>query len=176
MDLNFSQVNNILKMGMGSRVELDFVDILGEMEGVLVGDTAKGFLCVLAETRVTETYPSRPFRVNAGAVHQYVYVGDNKTKYLSEIKAGDQILVSDGKSERYISVGRVKIETREFEQISLKSGITATLQKADSVYVLGKEGPIHLLDLKIGDILSTFPMRNVARHKGKPIEESIIER
>lgn len=176
MDLHCSQVNHILEMGKGARVELDFVDVLGELEGVLVGDSARGFFCVLAETRATETYPPRPFRVNAGAIHQYVYVGDNKTKYLSEIKAGDQILVSDGKAERFVAVGRVKIEPREFEQICLDSGITATLQKADSVYVLGKEGPIHLMDLKAGDMVATFPMQDIARHKGVPIEESIIEK
>lgn len=176
MEVKTNAIDCISEMGSGARVEIDFIDILGENEGILVGDSAKGFICVLAETRETKTYPPRPFRVNAGAIHQYIYIGDNQTKYLSEIKAGDKILVVDGKSERLVSVGRVKIENREFERISLDSGISATLQKADSVFVLGVNGPAHLVDVKKGDIIYSFPMKEIARHKGVAIEEVITEK
>ena len=143
MELEYGAVAQIADMGEGTRVELDFVDVLGSSEGVLVGDTARGFLCVLGETRSTDTYPPRPFRVNAGAIHQYVYMGDNKTKYLSEVKAGDRIVITDGKKERLVSVGRVKIEKRPFKKIILDDGISATLQDADSVFIMGKENPVH---------------------------------
>lgn len=176
MEAKTSKIISILEMGTGTRVEIDFIEVLGENEGVLVGDSAKGFMCVLAETRETETYPPRPFRVNAGAIHQYVYVGENQTKYLSEIKAGDRVIVVDGTNERLVTVGRVKIESREFERISLDSGITATLQKADSIFVLGNDGPSHLADIKEGDVISFFPMQDVARHKGIAIEETITEK
>lgn len=175
LDKNFSHVINRVDMGVGARVEIDFIDILNNDEGILVGDSAKGFVCILAETRGTETYPPRPFRVNAGAIHQYVYVKDNTTKYLSEIRPGDKILVTNGINERSITVGRVKIENREFERICLESGITATLQKADSVFLLSKDGSAHLFDITDKDMLAYFPMEDIARHKGQPIQESVIE-
>ena len=176
MEVKTSKIESILEMGLGTRVEIDFIEILGANEGVLVGDSAKGFVCVLAETRKTETYPPRPFRVNAGAIHQYVYVGENQTKYLSELKAGDRVIVVDGTNERLVTVGRVKIESREFERISLDCGITATLQKADSIFVLGNDDPFHLVDIKEGNMLTCFLMQDTARHKGIAIEETIIEK
>lgn len=113
-------------MGKGSQVEIDFVDVLIDTERILVGDSARGFICVLAETRETGTYSHHPFRINAGAIHQYVYVGDSKTKYLSKLKSGDLILVTDGIKERIVKICRVKME-KKFEKIVLKSGASDTL-------------------------------------------------
>ena len=36
--------------------------------------------------------PPRPFRVNAGPVHAYVLMADGSTKYLSECRAGDEVM------------------------------------------------------------------------------------
>ena len=176
MELAYGTVAQITDMGEGTRVELDFVDILGSSEGVLVGDTARGFLCVLGETRSTDTYPPRPFRVNAGAIHQYVYMGDNKTKYLSEVKAGDRIVITDGKNERLVSVGRVKIEKRPFKKIILDKGISATLQNADSVFIMGKETPVHFMEVQEKTEIAYMKAESFARHKGEVIEEEIEER
>lgn len=176
MDYSVSKITNIIEMGTGSRVEVDFIDILEKNEGVLVGDTARGFFLVLAETRETETYPPRPFRVNAGSIHQYICVGDNKTKYLSELKSGDKVLITDGKSERYVTIGRVKIEKREFIHIEVDSNVTATLQKADSVHIAGKSGALHLIDVGEGTEVVIVPGKDIARHKGQVIEEEIQEK
>lgn len=176
MELEYGAVAQIIDMGEGTRVELDFVDALGSSEGVLVGDTARGFLCVLGETRSTDTYPPRPFRVNAGAIHQYVYMGDNKTKYLSEVRAGDRIVITDGKKERLVSVGRVKIEKRPFKKIILDDGISATLQDADSVFIMGKESSVHFKDVKEQEKIAYLKAESYARHKGEAIEEEIEER
>lgn len=176
MDYVTSKIVKILDMGEGTRVEADFIDILGEDEGVLVGDTARGFFLVLAETRETETYPPRPFRVNAGSIHQYICAENGETKYLSELKAGDRILVTDGVNERYVTLGRAKIEKREFLRIELENGITATLQKADSIYIKGKNEAEHLLDCKIGEEVTIAVGENVARHKGRAIDEEIKEK
>jgi 3-dehydroquinate synthase class II len=56
---------------------------------------------------------SRPFRVNAGAVHAYVQAPGGKTAYLSELKSGAEVLVADaaGRAKTAV-VGRCKIETR----------------------------------------------------------------
>ena len=170
--------NNVktMDMGQGTRVEIDFIDLLSENEGVLVGDSAKGYVRVLAECRKTETYPPRPFRVNAGAIHQYICIGDSKTKYLSELKSGDQIMVSDGQSERLITIGRLKLEKREFIRLQFDSGISATLQKADSVYLAGKESAVHLLDVDTNSNIQIFIDTGVARHKGEVIKEEITEK
>lgn len=175
MKFQFSKIKERMDMGEGSRVEIDLVDILSENEGVLVGDSAKGFICVLAETRETNTYPPRPFRVNAGAIHQYLYVGNNETKYLSELKAGDSVVVTDGTNERIVKIGRVKIEKRNFERIVLESGISATLQVADSVFVLGERKSEHFCDIS-NESVGYYKMSEVARHKGKAIEEIIVEK
>lgn len=176
MNYSTSVIKEIIEMGEGSRVEVDFIDILGAQEGVLVGDTARGFVLVLAETRETETYPPRPFRVNAGSIHQYICVADGKTKYLSELKSGDRVLVTDRENERYVTIGRVKIEKREFIQLRLEDGVTATLQKADSVHVSGNGKALHLIEGKPGDSIDVVEAECVARHKGEIIEESIEEK
>ena len=163
-------------MGEGTRVEVDFIDVLNEDEGILVGDTARGFFLVLAETRETETYPPRPFRVNAGSIHQYVCMDKGVTKYLSEIKAGDRIIVTNGTEERVVSVGRAKIEKREFIHIELENKVTATLQKADSVYVSGMNKALHLIDCKVGDEIEVAVGVEIARHKGRAVEEEIQEK
>ena len=176
MEYSVGKVTKLIDMGTGTRVEIDFIDVLGEDEGILVGDTARGFFLVLAETRATETYPPRPFRVNAGSIHQYVCAENDKTKYLSELKAGDRIPVSDGKSERTVTIGRVKIEKREFVRIELDNTITATLQKADSLFVAGDGQALHLLDLAEGDRITVALSGKIARHKGTAVDEEIEEK
>lgn len=176
MDYVTGKIAKIFDMGEGTRVEADFIDILGKDEGVLVGDTARGFFLVLAETRETETYPPRPFRVNVGSIHQYICTENGETKYLSELTAGDRILVTDGKKERYVTLGRAKIEKRDFVRIELENGITATLQKADSIYISGKNDALHLLDCTVGEEVTVAVGESIARHKGKAIDEEIKEK
>lgn len=56
---------------------------------------------------------SRPFRVNAGAVHAYVQVPGQRTGYLSEMCAGREVVVVDGYGNSRTSVvGRAKVEKR----------------------------------------------------------------
>lgn len=56
---------------------------------------------------------SRPFRVNAGAVHAYVQAPGGKTAYLSELRSGSEVLVADAAGRtRTAVVGRCKVEVR----------------------------------------------------------------
>ena len=56
---------------------------------------------------------SRPFRVNAGAVHAYVQAPGGKTAYLSELRSGSEVLVADATGRtRTAVVGRCKVEVR----------------------------------------------------------------
>lgn len=172
----YSRIVEKMDMGEGTRVEMDFVDALGGSEGVLVGDSARGFVCVLGETRSTDTYPPRPFRVNGGALHQYVWLGENRTKYLAEIAPGDRVLITDGERERTAAIGRAKLERRPFTRIVLENGVTATLQQADSVFVAGRDGAMHFVDLQIGDEIACMMAEDVARHKGEVVQEEILEK
>lgn len=176
MDWELTSIAEIKDMGDGTRVEIDFIDILRENEGVLVGDTSKGYVCVLAEVRETETYPPRPFRVNVGAIHQYIYVGNNETKYLSEIQPGDKICVTDGNSERMVTVGRVKMESRPFIRLQLENGISTTLQNADSVFIRGENKALHLVETKPQVSVLCVKSDVLARHKGKATIEDIEEK
>lgn len=176
MEKSFEKCQGITEMGIGTRVEIDFIDVLNENEGILVGNTAQGYVRILAECRQTDTYPPRPFRVNAGAIHQYIYVGDNKTKYLADIKAGDSILVTDGVNNRQVTVGRVKIEKREFIRVVFDPITSATLQKADSIFLAGKDGAIHFMDMDDNSYFETYSDIGAARHKGELIDEEITEK
>lgn len=167
------QVNSI---GIGTRISIDFIDELEPDEYLLVGNISKGFVGVLSESRQTETYPPRKFRVNAGAIHQYIYMGENRTKYLSEICPGDEVYVSSVRGERYVSVGRIKKEKREMIRLVFKDEdcVSATLQKSDSVYLCSNECKC-ILDITPGDLVDVFKSEIKATHKGKAIEEYLVE-
>ena len=68
---------------------------------------------MLGETVASGFVPPRPFRVNAGPVHAYVLMADGSTKYLSECRAGDEVLIArSGGGGRAAVVGRCKVEPR----------------------------------------------------------------
>ena len=56
-----------------------------------------------------------------GPVHAYVAVPGGKTSYLSELRAGKEVIVVDQEGrQRTTIVGRVKIETRQLVLIQAK--------------------------------------------------------
>jgi 3-dehydroquinate synthase class II len=62
---------------------------------------------------------SRPFRVNAGAVHAYVQAPGGKTSYLSELASGSEVLVADACGRtRTAVVGRCKVEVRPMVRLT----------------------------------------------------------
>ena len=107
---------------LADRVCIDLVQSLKPTEGCWLGSSAKIMALVLSEAAQSSFVPSRPFRVNAGPVHSYVLMGDGvSTKYLSELRAGDEVLVFDveAETERAVAVGRLKEEVRPCIQIEL---------------------------------------------------------
>jgi len=80
------------------RVCIDFVDALTPTEGVFVGNTGYGYLLSLSESVSTDTYPARPFRVNAGEFHQYLLLEGDETCYLNELKSGSETFARDPQS------------------------------------------------------------------------------
>ncbi len=178
VEYQLGTITNIQDLGEGTRVCLDFVDGLDEVEGLLIGNTGHGYMLVLAETRTTKTYPPRPFRVNGGALHQYVYV-DGQTKYLSELEPGMKLNVYSPYGFREVAIGRVKLEKRPLKRIALQCEnlqLSITIQDSDSVFVMGSEGRVRsAVELQEGDQLLCMPDQ-AGRHLGQPREGYIIEK
>jgi 3-dehydroquinate synthase II len=179
-DLKPATVTLIKPVGSGDRVCIDTSSMMKVGEGMLVGSYSKGLFLVHSESMESEYVASRPFRVNAGPVHAYVMTPNNKTKYLSEIETGDEVLTvdKDGNTKTTI-VGRVKIEKRplmlieaEYEDIKLKT----LLQNAETIRLVSEDGtPVSVADIKVGDKVMVY-LDKGARHFGMSIEESIIEK
>ncbi|OVE85202.1 3-dehydroquinate synthase II [Natronolimnobius baerhuensis] len=180
LDLEYAEVLEIERAGSADRVCIDTGSLLEHDEGMLVGSMARGLVFVHAETAESPYVASRPFRVNASAVHAYVRTPDGGTKYLSELQSGDevQILDTDGNTREAI-VGRVKIEQRPMFRVALEaqSGdrVETLLQNAETIKVSTSEGRKAVTDLEAGDEMLLY-YEDTARHFGEAVEESIIEK
>ncbi|MCS7277212.1 MAG: 3-dehydroquinate synthase II, partial [Aquificaceae bacterium] len=128
------KITKILPLGLGDRVCVDTTSMLNRGEGMLVGNSSGGMFLVHAETEENPYVASRPFRVNAGAVHMYIRLPENKTKYLCELSAGDPVMVYDYQGKgRLVYVGRAKVERRPMLLVEGKyenKKVSAVLQNA----------------------------------------------
>ena len=173
-------VDSIEHLGLGDRVCVDTCSHFDEDEGILVGSYAHGFILCCSETHPLPYMPTRPFRVNAGALHSYVLGQDNRTNYLSELKAGSTVLAvgTDGRTRR-IAVGRSKLESRPLLEIKAYSpdGVKVDLIVQDDwhVRVLGPDAVVlNVTELKPGDQLLGYVATD-KRHVGWPVGEFCIE-
>ena len=178
-ELESAVVTRVEPLGMGDRVCVDTCNLMQRGEGMLIGSQASGMFLVNSESDDSPYVAARPFRVNAGAVHSYIKIGD-KTRYLSELQTGDTVTIVDSKGkQREGIVGRVKIESRPLMLIEAKAGdrtLSAILQNAETIKLVGKDGnPISVAKLKKGDEV-LVRLEEGARHFGKKIEETIIEK
>jgi len=99
--LSKAKITGIKPIGMCDRVCIDTCSNMVRGEGALVGNSSAGMFLVHAETESNPYVAARPFRVNAGAVHMYVRLPNGKTKYLSEIESGDEIMIYNYKGARF---------------------------------------------------------------------------
>ncbi|CAM8987627.1 unnamed protein product [Rhodiola kirilowii] len=156
-------------------------------EGLLVGSYARGLFLVHSECLESNYIASRPFRVNAGPVHSYVAVPGGRTMYLSELKAGKEVIVVDQMGrQRTAIVGRVKIETRPLILVEAKIDSDGTLysillQNAETVALISpcqgngqNKVAIPVTSLKVGDLVN-IRLQGGARHTGIEIQEFIME-
>ena len=179
-ELAFGEVVGIEQIGEGMRVCLDLADMLDPAEGVCVGDSGHGFLLVLSESQVSATYPARPFRINCGAIHQYLVIGSEQTCYLSELHSEMSVRVVHATTGavRTVPVGRIKMEKRPLLRVILnyrEQRISATLQAADSVRLQTKAGgAMDVQHLQQGAHVRLLADRP-GRHLGQRIEEQIYE-
>ncbi|WP_083661846.1 3-dehydroquinate synthase II [Actinophytocola xanthii] len=167
--------------GMGERACVDTCSYLREDEGILVGSHSKGMILCVSETHPLPYMPTRPFRVNAGAIHSYTVAEHGRTSYLSELAAGSTVLAVDVKGQtRAVTVGRVKIETRPLLSIDAVAPdgqrVNLILQDDWHVRVLGPQGTVlNSTELQPGDrVLGYLPTAD--RHVGYPIDEFCLER
>ncbi len=180
VDLVPLRVTAVSRVGMGDRACVDTCSFLGPDEGILVGSRATGLILCVSETHPLPYMPTRPFRVNAGAVMSYTLGENGRTRYLSELHAGATVLAVDVEGHtRVVTVGRVKIERRPLLAIDVVApgGQTVNLIVQDDwhVRVLGPGGVVlNSTALTPGDtVLGYLPTR--ARHVGYPIDETCVE-
>lgn len=179
-NLKEATITNVKPLGTGDRVCIDTTSMMVPGEGMLIGSYSKAMFLVHSESLESEYVASRPFRVNAGPVQAYVMVPGNKTRYLAELEAGDEVLIvnKDGTTRPSI-VGRCKIEKRplllieaEYEDIKIKS----LLQNAETIRIVSNNGEaVSVSNLNQGDKVKVFIDEN-ARHFGMAINETIIEK
>ncbi|MGB0652617.1 MAG: 3-dehydroquinate synthase II [Thermoplasmatota archaeon] len=176
-----AELVSVADAGPGDRVCIDTTSLFRPGEGLLIGSTARSFALVHAETIESEYVRARPFRVNAGAVHSYLYAPDGKTRYLSELAAGTNVLAvhPDG-VHRVVTVGRAKIERRPHTLLAWKTKDgregNAVLQTAETIRLVTPKGdPVAVTDLQVGDKIMVH-MESAARHFGMPVEEFLEEK
>ena len=180
LELVVVKITKVLPLGLGDRVCVDTTSLMNRGEGMLVGNSSGGMFLVHAETEENPYVASRPFRVNAGAVHMYIRVPDNKTKYLCELNAGDRVMVynHEGKG-RVVYVGRSKVERRPMLLVEGKAGdkkLSCILQNAETIRLTRPDGtPLSVAQLKEGDEVLGY-IESAGRHFGMKVEETIIEK
>ena len=183
LDLRHAEVTAVERTGMADRVCIDTGSLMDDDEGMLVGSMSRGLFFVHAETAESPYVESRPFRVNAGAVHAYVRNAEGGTNYLAELSSGDEVQVVDTAGHtREAIVGRVKIEKRPMfriqAEIETEEGVDRVetlIQNAETVKVATADGKKAVTDLEEGDEALVY-YEDVARHFGEAVEESIIEK
>ena len=179
LNLVMAKITKIKPIGMGDRVCIDTCSILKLGEGMLIGSASNGLFLVHSETVDAEYAATRPFRVNAGPVHSYVLCPNDKTKYLSDLRTGDEVLAVDGTGiARPVLVGRLKIEKRPMIMVEAKNGnkiFTIILQNAETIRLISDGKPKSIIDLKEGDSVLIW-LGAKGRHFGMKVDESIVEK
>jgi 3-dehydroquinate synthase II len=168
------------QLGMGDRACIDTCTQMALGEGMLVGNTASGFFLVHSESIDNPYVASRPFRVNAGAIHAYTLAPGGKTKYLADLKAGDEVLVVDFKGKSQVAyLGRNKIEKRPMMLIEAEAEdepISLVMQNAETIRLVSPKGEaISVTTLKPGDKVLGH-IEKAGRHFGMQVDETLIER
>jgi 3-dehydroquinate synthase II len=150
-------------------------------EGMLVGSRSNFMFLINNESEGSAFTSPRPFRVNAGAIYCYTMTPGGKTKYLSEMESGTEVLIVNKEgTTRRVTVGRSKIETRPLKlvrgEINGEVG-TVILQNAETItFVTGDSRLIPVTELKVGDEILGYANPQTGRHFGIEVDEHIIEK
>ena len=182
-ELQKAVITRVEPVGLGHRVCADTLSLLKRGQGMLVGNSSAFTFLVHAETEHNEYVAARPFRVNAGAVHAYARLPHDKTCYLGELAAGQEVLIvgADGQTS-VVTVGRVKIEVRPMLLVEAEAETpegpkrgAVFLQNAETIRLTAPDGtPLSVVSLKPGDTV-LCRLDQAGRHFGMRIQEEIRE-
>jgi 3-dehydroquinate synthase II len=180
VELKKAKIVSCRQLSMGLRACIDTCDLMTHGEGMLVGCRSSGLFLIQAEVQENPHVEPRPFRVNAGPVSLYILTPSNKTRYLSELKAGDEVLAVNREGGlRRLIVGRVKIERRPLTLVEADvegSRIKTIVQNAETIRFVTKDGSKSVVELKPDDEVLAYHQPG-GRHFGVLVgEESVIER
>jgi 3-dehydroquinate synthase II len=180
IELSLAKVKRINPLGLGDRVCVDTCSSMTMGEGMLVGNSSRALFLVHSESVENPFVNPRPFRVNAGPVHAYIRVAGGQTKYLSEVKSGDQVLIVNFEGKSYPAlVGRAKVERRPLVLLEAEEDgqdISVILQNAETIRLTQPDGKaVSLVDLREGSEILVY-REGAGRHFGIRIDETIIER
>jgi len=181
MALTTAKISSIKPIGTGARACVDTVDLMVPGEGMLVGCQSAGFFLVEAEVTENPYVQSRPFRVNAGSASHYTLTSVKSTRYLSELKAGDEVLIVNRKGDvRLTNLGRSKIEFRPLILIEAQAGdtkIKTILQNAETIRLVTPKASKPVTELKACDEIIVLLAAKGGRHFGISVpEETVIEK
>jgi 3-dehydroquinate synthase II len=176
-----AKISTIKQIGTGARVCVDTCDLMSAGEGILVGVQSAGLFLVEAEVGENPYVQSRPFRVNAGSLPLYTLASLENTRYLSELKSGDEVLIVDRNGNvRITNVGRAKIEFRPLILIEAETDgkkLKAILQNAETIRLVTPTGSKPVTELQAGDEVLVHLAAAGGRHFGVSVpEETVIER
>ena len=180
LDLLKARVTHIEPLSSGDRVCVDTCSSMDLGEGMLVGNSSQALFLIHSENVENPFINTRPFRVNAGPVHAYIRMVDGQTKYLSEIRTGDRVLIVNFEGKSYPAVvGRAKVERRPLVLVEAEEGgqtISVILQNAETIRLIQPDGKaISLIDLQEGSEVLVYREKG-GRHFGVQIDETVIER
>ena len=178
LELTRATVTNISPLGVGDRVCLDACSIMKVGEGMLIGSQSACMFLINSESMESEYVAARPFRVNAGPVHAYVLTPSGKTRYLSELRGGDEVMAVDSEGKcRNLVIGRSKIERRPLLLLEVRIDerkFSTILQNAETIRMCTPSGPTSISDLKVGQEV-LVKVEAGGRHFGTAIAETITE-
>jgi 3-dehydroquinate synthase II/3-amino-4-hydroxybenzoic acid synthase len=180
LDLHSLVVTEVRHVGMGVRACVDTTDLMTQDEGMIVGSTSGGGIFVCSETHHLPYMNLRPFRVNAGAIHSYIWMPDNAAEYLSDLTVGSKVLCVNTKGEtRELTVGRVKIEVRPLLLIKGETAgreLNVIVQDDWHIRIMGADGkPRNASTIRRGDELLSY-VCDPGRHVGIKVKETILEK
>ena len=176
-------ITRVEPVGLGHRVCADTISLLRRGQGMLVGNSSAFTFLVHAETEHNEYVAARPFRVNAGAVHAYARLPHDRTCYLGEFRAGQEVLIVDADGSTSVAtLGRVKIEVRPMLLVEAEAETpegpkrgAVFLQNAETIRLTAPDGtPLSVVSLKPGDTV-LCRLDQAGRHFGMRIQEEIRE-